>query len=83
MNGLIRHARIVSLGLSHRCADDNHIHHGFIVTSWKNTELRSYTFVDGGEYGLYLKETPEPTLDERFRLRDESIQSWIKWGVIS
>jgi hypothetical protein len=64
------------------------------VTSWKNTELRSYTFVDGGEYGLYLQETPEsrerrglsppePTLDERFRLRDESIQSWIKWGVIS
>lgn len=64
------------------------------MTSWKNTELRSYTFADGGDHGLYLKETPqsrerrgmaplEPTLAERLQLRDESISSWVKWGVIS
>ncbi|ATY63949.1 Histidine phosphatase clade-1 [Cordyceps militaris] len=64
------------------------------MTSWKHTELRSYNFVDGGEHGLYLQETPEsrerrglsplePTLAERFRLRDISIQNWIKCGVIS
>ncbi|KAJ6035800.1 phosphoglycerate mutase [Penicillium herquei] len=75
-------------------ADTNRIHPGYAVTSWKNTELRSYMFVDGGEYGLHMEETPEsrqrrrltprgPTPAERLRLRDESIQNWIKWGVIS
>lgn len=94
MTGLIRHAPIVSLQTFHQHAGYSSNYLEFAVTSWKNTELRSYTLADCGEDGMCMEETPEsrqrrglsplgPTLADQLRLRDESIQSWIKWGVIS